>query len=539
MGCIGDNTLVAFVDGALDPAARAVVESHVAGCPHCRALLSEIGRSSLVDGARAAAPEGGQLADGALLAERYRIVRFIARGGMGEVYEAEDLELGARVALKMMRPDVAADPRAIDRFKREIHLARRVTHPNVCRIFDVGFAAPGVGAARLPFLTMELLAGDTLSEWLWRVVRLTTDEAMPLARQLASALAAAHDAGVVHRDFKSANIVLVPTADGALRAVVTDFGVARASDGLDFAATSSGARGIVGSPGYMAPEQLQGQEATAAADVYAYGVVLYEMVTGHLPFEAATPMLTALKRLEHPPTPPRLHVPELDERWQRVLVRCLEREPAARYASAMEAFAALGGGSATRFVAPARARQPGDGAALAATVRRSRAESSSQVPASELVARRPAPRGGRLTALALLALSAGVAGVAWRLGQSRHAPTAAVAPAPAAALPPAPAPTPPTTTPSAATVAATTTPVAAPSPTATVLVRSEPAGAQVSVDGKEVGVTPATLSLVLPRQLVLTLPGYRPARQRVTASGTLDVRLVTRRAPSSKRLLDE
>jgi anti-sigma factor RsiW len=554
VACIGDNTLVAFVDGALDPEGARAVDAHVAACPHCRALLSEIGRSSLVDGARAAAPagedDGGQLEAGTVLAERYRIRRFIARGGMGEVYEAQDLELAAPVALKMMLPDVAGDPRAIDRFKREIHLARRVTHPNVCRIFDVGFAASAHGGTRVPFLTMELLAGDTLSEWLHRVVRASRDEAQALAYQLASALQAAHDAGVVHRDFKSANIILVPTGpDGAVRAVVTDFGVARAVAGIDFAATVSGARGIVGSPGYMAPEQLQGLPANVAADIYAFGVVLYEMVTGHLPFEAATPMLTALRRLEHPPTDPRRFVPDLDPRWEAMLLRCLARAPEDRFDSAMAAFAALGSGGAA-------AQAPGEPPPKAQPWPRP------VVPAlaDTVDARGAKPRRrlrAKLGALATAALLTGVVGVAELVGWWRHeahAPASQSAPPVAGSSTPTAPPTTATTAATTATTAATTTAATAPAtptaqaaaavalplpPAATVIVRSEPAGAAIAVDGRPAGVTPATLSLVLPSELVLTLPGHRPVHRRVTTAGAVDVHLVARPQPAPGRLLDE
>ena len=536
MACIGENTIVAWVDGSLAATERAGVEAHVAGCPHCRAVLSEVGRSSLVDGALAlAAPEGGAVADGTVLAERYRITRFIARGGMGEVYEAEDLELHAPVALKMMRAEMAADPRAIERFKRETHLARRVTHPNVCRIFDVGFV-PSAGL-RVPFLTMELLAGETLSEWLSRIVRLTPEEALPLAGQLAAGLQAAHDAGVVHRDFKSANIVLVPTRDeGGLRAVVTDFGVARASDGLDFAATHSSTRGIVGSPGYMAPEQLQGGEATAAADVYAYGVVLYEMVTGHLPFEEKTALLTALRRLEHPPTSPRVHVPELDAVWERVLLKCLACETALRFVSVAAAYQALGGDGATRFTMPAAGRWP-------------RSEVRDRPPSPSPWAATVPARGARrrrkpvlLLGFALAALSSLAIGAAVWHRQARPLPQPTT-PVPPRSSPNAPSPA---NTPSLANgPALSNTPAqqaiaAVPSPLSAmpVLIRSDPPGARVSVDGQAVGVTPLTLSTAPPFALQLTLPGYRPVRRRVTAAGTLNVRMITLATPAS-RLLDE
>ncbi|MEO1085092.1 MAG: serine/threonine-protein kinase, partial [Acidobacteriota bacterium] len=229
---------------------------------------------------------------GEVLADRYRIVRFLAQGGMGEVYEAEDLELRQAVALKTVSASIGDEPAAVERFKREIALARRVTHPNVCRIFDLGqHASPGA-AGPVTFLSMELLRGETLSACLRRRGRLTLEEALPLVRQMTTALEAAHGAHVVHRDFKSENVYLVPKDGQALtnladaRAVVTDFGIARASDASDAFAAQVTGLGIVGTPAYMAPEQVENAPViTAAADIYALGIVIYEMVTGKLPFD--------------------------------------------------------------------------------------------------------------------------------------------------------------------------------------------------------------------------------------------------------------
>ncbi len=281
--------------------------------------------------------------DGQVLADRYRIVRFLAQGGMGEVYEAEDLELRQKLALKTISSQTT-DETAIDRFKREIALARVVTHPNVCRIFDLGQHTPESGEGGLlrptvTFLTMELLEGETLAARLQRGP-LPLDEALPLVRQMAAALDAAHGAGVVHRDFKSENVFLVPS-DEDIRVVVTDFGVARGAAATDgFASQVTGA-GIVGTPAYMAPEQIEDDPVTPAADVYALGVVIYEMVTGRLPYESDNPLTSAVKRLREPPTPPRVHVPNLHPVWERTILRCLERSPEKRFVSAGEAAAAL------------------------------------------------------------------------------------------------------------------------------------------------------------------------------------------------------
>lgn len=288
---------------------------------------------------------GPVFSSGDLVAGRYRVVRFLAQGGMGEVYEAEDVELRQEVALKTVSAHIGGDPAAIDRFKREIALARRVTHPNVCRIFDLGqhLLPPFPDGKSLPpltFLTMELLRGETLSQLLRRRGRLTVDQALPLIEQMAAALDAAHRAQIVHRDFKSENVFLVDDADGQ-RAVVTDFGVARGADSSDrFAAQVTGL-GIVGTPAYMAPEQVENKEITAAADLYALGIVIYEMVTGRLPFESPNPLTTAVKRLKEAPPPPHALVPDLPAYWEKAILRCLEREPADRFASAGELVKAL------------------------------------------------------------------------------------------------------------------------------------------------------------------------------------------------------
>jgi tetratricopeptide (TPR) repeat protein len=285
-----------------------------------------------------------QLPPGKLLAGRFRVVRFIAKGGMGEVYEAEDLELGERVALKTLRSDIATDERSLLRFKREIQLARKVTHPNVCRIYDLfRHQGEGPGEPGVLFLSMELLGGETLAERLTRGGPMAPDEALPLVRPMASGLEAAHRAGVVHRDFNSKNVMLVPEGDGT-RVVITDFGLAharRGAAGADFTVTSPGM--MVGTPAYMAPEQVEGGEVGAAADVYAFGTVLYEMVTGTWPFVGSTPLSTAAMRLQKAPPSPRLHTPLLDERWEAAILKCLERQPGDRFASPAAVAAVLEG----------------------------------------------------------------------------------------------------------------------------------------------------------------------------------------------------
>jgi len=287
-------------------------------------------------------PPHASLAVGDILAGRFSIVRFIARGGMGEVYEAEDLDLRERVALKILRPTIAADRKSLEALKREIHCARVVTHPNVNRMFDLAHhRLPGGG--EVAFLTMELLEGETLADRLKRAGRMTISEAWPLIEQMAAGLSAAHKAGIVHRDFKPGNVMLVGTP--TLRAIITDFGLSHAVDTqvAGGGPSSGSASGVFGTAPYIAPEQLEGGPVTPATDVYALGVVLYEMLTGTVPFGGQSPFSVAMKRLNESPVPPHAHVPDLDAKWQKVILRCLERDPADRFPSTADVVTALCG----------------------------------------------------------------------------------------------------------------------------------------------------------------------------------------------------
>ena len=279
---------------------------------------------------------------GQVLAGRFRIVRRIAQGGMGEVWEAEDLEfVGERVAVKTIRPEIARDAWAVSRFRREIQLSKKVTHPNVCRVFDLfHHDDPEDGPKeRITFLTMELLPGETLAARIGRGGAMAAGAVQPIARQMAAALAAAHAAGVVHGDFKSSNVMVAGEGETA-RAVVTDFGLARREKpGSD--RTSSASVNFGGTPAYMAPERVNGGGPSIAGDVYALGVVLYEMVTGRLPFEGETPFAAAITN-EAPPSPRRF-APDLDMAWERAILRCLAADPRGRFSRASEVARALGG----------------------------------------------------------------------------------------------------------------------------------------------------------------------------------------------------
>ena len=281
---------------------------------------------------RAAAGEISRLDPGVTLADRYRIVSQLGKGGMGEVYRADDLELNVRVALKFLPPHLAADPVRLDHLRAEVRTARQVSHPNVCRVFDI---AQSEGRS---FITMEYVDGEDLSSLLARIGRLPPDKAVQIARQICFGLAAAHEQGLVHRDLKPANIMI----DGRGNARIMDFGIAGLAAELNATGDVS-----AGTPIYMAPEQLEAREVTARSDIYALGHVLYEIFTGKPVFNRdQTRTLDDIKSLHRSGTAvtrPSEHV-DLDPAVERVILHCLEHDPAARPQSAIAVAAALPGG---------------------------------------------------------------------------------------------------------------------------------------------------------------------------------------------------
>ena len=269
----------------------------------------------------------GGFPPGTLLAGRYRIVSPLGRGGMGVVYRAEDLKLGQAVALKFLPPGLPEDPRRLEALHAEVRNARLVSHPNVCRVFDVG------DAEGHHFLSMEYVDGEDLGSLLKRIGRLPSAKAVDLAREICLGLHAAHERGVVHRDLKPANVMV----DGHGRARVTDFGLALVAD-------QGGRPGeLAGTPLYMAPEQLAGQGATVRSDVYALGLVLHELFTGRRAFEATTIPALRQKQVEETPRPSRF-APDVEPAVERVILQCLSLDPLSRPASAAQVAAALPGG---------------------------------------------------------------------------------------------------------------------------------------------------------------------------------------------------
>jgi serine/threonine protein kinase len=273
---------------------------------------------------------------GDLLASgRFRIESLIAEGGMGEVYRATDTELQIPIALKTIHRIFAHDNFAIERFKQEVQLARSINHLNVCRIFDLQ-KQQGKGGRDEFFLTMELLSGETLRAMLDRVKRIDERAALQIIEQVLNALAASHERGVLHRDLKPSNIHLTKLASGALRVVVTDFGLATTS-----VESVTGEAISAGTPAYMAPEQFNRDPVTPATDVYAAGVTLYEMLCGRLPFTAKTPEDMREQKALNQAVPARQLAPGISKRWEKALHRAIQADPAKRFASAGELLAAI------------------------------------------------------------------------------------------------------------------------------------------------------------------------------------------------------
>jgi hypothetical protein len=271
--------------------------------------------------------DGGGFAPGTILGERFRIIGLVGRGGMGEVYRADDLKLGQPVALKFLPEKLASEPAWIERFYAEVRHARGVSHPNVCRVYDVG------EIEERHFLSMEYVDGEDLASLLRRIGRLPQDKAVEIARELCAGLAAAHDKGVLHRDLKPSNVMI----DGRGRAKITDFGLAAGVEDV------KGGAEVSGTPAYMAPEQLSGKGASIQSDIYALGLVLYEIFTGRKAFEAATLADWRRKHSEEPPTAPSTVTPGLDAAVERAILRCLEKDPKTRPRSVAAVAAALPG----------------------------------------------------------------------------------------------------------------------------------------------------------------------------------------------------
>ncbi|MEO8905985.1 MAG: serine/threonine-protein kinase [Polyangiaceae bacterium] len=351
--CLSDEDIVAFALGRLPSQRLAATHAHLDECETCQHLLSE---AAHVLGAAATAPDAYDTDDtddtglsfittfqpGALVGRRYRIRHFIARGGMGEVYEAFDEDLQQRVALKTVTSTASDNANAVRRLKGEVQLARRVSHPNVCRIYDFGTHTMATTGAQICFLTMEFVNGETLGQCVRLGGALPLAEVRTLAKQLLLGLSAAHAAGVLHRDFKSDNVMLRTESDERVTPQILDFGLARALDHQSQHAASASQPSLVGTYGYIAPEQLEGKGYTTASDVYAFGVVWFEMLTGELPFDSrSSPAVAALQRLHRAAPAPSSRNPLVPSGLDAIVLRCLRRAPKDRFKTAEDVLAAL------------------------------------------------------------------------------------------------------------------------------------------------------------------------------------------------------
>jgi Protein kinase domain len=326
---------------------RALVPAGSRFCPHCGTATDggsvlTMTSSSDVTTLRAPTPaatramhtswatgtgsiDHGRFEPGLVLDGRYRVLGLLGRGGMGEVYRADDLRLGQQVALKFLPASLSSDPARLAQFHNEVRTARQVSHPNVCRVYDIGEIDGQL------FITMEYVDGEDLSVLLRRIGRLPEDKGIDIARQICAGLAAAHERGVLHRDLKPANIML----DGSGRARIMDFSLASVGEVADIRA---------GTPAYMAPEQLAGQEVTVRSDIYALGLVLYEIFTGRRAFEAKSLAELLDQHRLGTITAPTVLVKSLDSAIEAAILRCLDPIAVRRPSSAIAVSAALPGG---------------------------------------------------------------------------------------------------------------------------------------------------------------------------------------------------
>ncbi len=280
-------------------------------------------------------PAGKQaLQEGDVLLRRFRIVRLLGSGGMGEVYEAIDDQLG-RIALKTIGPSVSEHPEQLLRFKKEVQLARKVSSPHVCRIHELHLTESGSERSPSTFLTMEFLDGITLTDKMRESGPMPWREARKVALELCAALQSIHGAEIVHRDLKGRNIMLA-SRNGVTCTVLMDFGIARQLDHAGNTSTQLTGDGKgIGTPGYMAPEQRKGKEPTPATDIYALGVVLYELVTAKHPFPE-NPAFANRPVKTKPLVRPSSIQPGVPRRFDQVVCKCLEYDPERRYQSAKE-----------------------------------------------------------------------------------------------------------------------------------------------------------------------------------------------------------
>ena len=491
----------------------------MAPCPSCQARCPEGAAICPVCGVKLPPSPVGRV-----LGDRYRILERIGEGGMGTVWLCEHVALGKRMAVKILRPEFSRDEELARRFEQEARAASQIGQENIIDVVDFGRTPEGS-----LYLVMEALEGESLARLLRRAGPLPVGRAIGILLQICRALGAAHARGIVHRDLKPENVIVVRREDGSDFAKVVDFGISK-SGGSAEQGRITRAGSIIGTPEYMAPEQASAAAVDHRCDVYALGVLAYEMLTGSLPFQGETAVATLLKHQGERPAPPRQRRPDLPAELEAAILRALAKDPAdrqqsmaelaaeiGRFAGGPEAEAAPAGlppasalgaapGSTARFLAPPRPSSRGDTVALSA---------------AEVDPGRRARRK-RILLGASVAAAAAIAGLTW-LAPGRAPAPPAPPPIPAAPAPPAAAELPPPAAPPASGPAAPLAPALH-----RVTLRSIPSGATVYQGSDRIGVTPLDVEIPFGRGNVYRFDraGYRSLSRRVEAAdGTVEVRL--------------